>query len=53
MSLKKIAIQQNIIEIYMHFIKNRKLRALIEYSPSNNSIPYRGVPQGAVESPLI
>jgi hypothetical protein len=53
MSLKRIAIPQNVIEIYMHFIKSGKLRALTAYSPSDNFIPERGVPQGGVESPLI
>jgi hypothetical protein len=53
MSLKRIAIPQNVIKISMHFIKNRKLRALTAYGPSDDFIPERGVPQGGVESPLI
>jgi hypothetical protein len=52
MSLKKIPILHNVIEIYMHFIKNRKPRALTAYGPSDDFIPQTGVPQGGVESPL-
>jgi hypothetical protein len=36
----------------MHFIKNRKPRALIAYGPLDDFIPETGVPQGGVESPL-
>jgi hypothetical protein len=39
MSLKRIINPQNVIEIYMHFIKKRKLRALTAYGPSDNFIP--------------
>jgi hypothetical protein len=42
MSLKRIAIPQNVIEIYMDFIKKRKLRALTPYGPSGDFIPERG-----------
>jgi hypothetical protein len=52
MSLKRIAVSQKVIKIYMHFIKEQKQRALTAYSQSDDFISEIGTLQGVVESPL-